>query len=188
MTTRRADTARPAVGLVIRDANEEDMVRVQRIYAHHVLHGIASFEEDAPALEQMLARRSNVLRQGLPFLVAELEGAVIGYSYAAPYRARSGYRYTIEDSVYMADGLSGQGVGYSLLMSLIERCELGSWRQMIAVIGDSSNEASIRLHSKLGFTHVGTLRSVGFKLGRWVDSVLMQRELGPGDTTLPRLP
>lgn len=188
MNTRKADDIKPATDLVIRDAREADMARIQRIYAHHVLHGIASFEEEAPTIEQMLARRRDVLRQGLPFLAAELDGAVIGYSYAAAYRARSGYRHTIEDSVYLADGLAGHGVGRALLAALIERCELGPWRQMIAVIGDSGNQASIRLHSKLGFKLAGTLRSVGFKLGRWVDSVLMQRELGPGDAAPPRLP
>jgi L-amino acid N-acyltransferase YncA len=188
MDTMKADDTKPETDLVIREASEADMVRVQQIYAHHVLHGIASFEEEAPTIEQMLARRGEVLRQGLPFLVAAQDGAVMGYSYAAAFRARSAYRYTIEDSVYLADGLTGRGVGRALLTALIARCEPGPWRQMIAVIGDSGNEASIRLHSRLGFAHVGTLRSVGFKLGRWVDSVLMQRDLGPGDSIPPRLP
>ncbi|MFH1605559.1 MAG: N-acetyltransferase family protein [Pseudomonadota bacterium] len=179
---------KPAMDLVIRDASEADMACVQRIYAHHVLRGLATFEEEAPTIEQMLARHGDVLRQSLPYLVAELDGAIMGYSYAAAYRARPAYRYTIEDSVYLADGLGGRGVGAALLTALIARCELGPWRQMIAVIGDSANEASIRLHSKLGFTRVGTLRSVGFKLGRWVDTVLMQRELGSGESTPPRLP
>ena len=161
------------------------MAAVQRIYARHVLQGLASFEEVAPTLEEMLERRADVLAQRLPYLVAELGGAVAGYSYASAYRARSAYRYAIEDSVYLAEGLSGRGIGRALLASLIARCEPGPWRQMIAVIGDSGNEASIRLHRSLGFTHAGTLRSVGFKFGRWVDSVLMQRELGPGDSTPP---
>ena len=188
MNRNNADEIKTPTDPVIRDANEADMARVQHIYAHHVLHGLASFEEQAPTIEQMLARRIDVLHQGLPFLVAELNGAVIGYSYAAAYRARSGYRYTIEDSVYLADGLAGRGVGGTLLTALIERCELGPWRQMIAVIGDSGNAASIGLHRKLGFRLVGTLRAVGFKLGRWVDSVLMQRDLGPGDKAPPHLP
>ena len=188
MDTMKIDDAGPANGLLIRDANEADMVCVQRIYARHVLHGLASFEEAAPTLEQMLARRSDVLRRGLPFLVAQQDEAIAGYSYASEYRARSAYRYTIEDSVYLADGLGGRGIGGALLAALIARCELGPWRQMIAVIGDSGNEASIRLHSRLGFTRAGTLRSVGFKLGRWVDSVFMQRELGHGDAAPPRLP
>lgn len=188
MSTMKADDIKLATGLAIRDASEADIEGVQRIYAHHVLRGIASFEEEAPTVEQMLARRGDVLRQGLPFLVAELDGAIMGYSYASAYRARSAYRYTVEDSVYLADGLAGRGAGRALLTALIARCESGPWRQMIAVIGDSGNEASIRLHSKLGFTRVGMLRSVGFKLGRWVDSVLMQRELGPGSATPPYPP
>ena len=188
MNTKKADDVKPSTRLVIRDASEADMARIQRIYAHHVLHGLATFEEEVPTIEQMLARRGDVLRQGLPYLVAELDAAIIGYSYCTAYRPRAAYRYTVEDSVYLADGQGGSGVGGALLTALIARCALGPWRQMIAVIGDSANEASIRLHSKLGFTRVGTLRSVGFKLGRWVDTVLMQRELGPGDATPPRLP
>ena len=188
MDTMKVKDIQPTTDFIVRDASEMDMVYVQRIYARHVLHGIASFEEEAPSLEQMLARRRDVLRQGLPFLVAAQQDDIIGYSYAAAYRARSGYRYTIEDSVYLADGLGGRGIGRALLTTLIARCELGPWRQMIAVIGDSANEASIRLHARLGFAQVGTLRSVGFKLGRWVDSVLMQRALGPGDAEPPRAP
>ena len=188
MDTMKMNDVKAAADFVIRDVSEADMAHVQRIYAHHVLHGIASFEEEAPSLEEMLARRREVMRQGLPFLVAAQAETVIGYSYAAAYRARAAYRYTVEDSVYLADGLAGRGIGRTLLAALIARCEQGPWRQMIAVIGDSGNEASIRLHSRLGFTQVGTLRSVGFKLGRWVDSVLMQRDLGPGDTMPPRLP
>lgn len=188
MDAMKADDTESAMDLIIRDASEADMVRVQQIYAHHVLRGIASFEEEAPTIEQMRARRDDVLRQGLPFLVAAQGGTIMGYSYAAAYRARAAYRYTIEDSVYLADGLAGRGIGRALLAALIARCESGPWRQMIAVIGDSGNEASIRLHSRLGFARVGTMRSVGFKLGRWVDCVLMQRELGPGDSTPPRLP
>ncbi len=184
----KANDLKAAADFVIRDASEADMARVQRIYAQHVLHGVASFEEEAPSLEEMLARRREVLRQGLPFLIAAQEEAVLGYSYAAAYRARAAYRYSVEDSVYLADGLAGRGLGRALLTALIARCELGPWRQMIAVIGDSGNEASIRLHSKLGFARVGTMRAVGFKLGRWVDCVLMQRELGPGDAMPPRLP
>jgi L-amino acid N-acyltransferase YncA len=126
-----------------------------------------------------------VLKLGLPYLVAELNGHVVGYSYATLYRARPAYRYTVEDSVYVEDGLHGRGIGTALLAELIARCEQGPWRQMLAVIGDSANAGSIALHRRMGFTMCGTLGSVGFKLGRWVDSVFMQRALGPGDSLQP---
>jgi phosphinothricin acetyltransferase len=171
--------------VVVRDANEADMTAVQRIYAHHVLHGLASFEEIPPSVHDLMARRDSVLAAGLPYLVARRDGEVVGYSYATGFRARSGYRHTIEDSVYVADGLGGQGIGTMLLEALISRCENGPWRQMIAVIGDSANAASIALHCRFGFRLVGTLASAGLKLGRWVDVVLMQRSLGVGDQTLP---
>lgn len=162
------------------------MASVQKIYAHHVLHGLATFEEVAPSVEDMLGRRVAVLDLGLPYLVAERAGEILGYSYATFYRPRPAYRHTVEDSVYLAEGLGGQGIGAALLSELIRRCESGAWRQMLAVIGNSGNAGSIGLHRKLGFEHAGTLRSVGFKLGRWVDTVLMQRALGSGDMALPR--
>jgi phosphinothricin acetyltransferase len=162
------------------------MASVQTIYAHHVLHGLATFEEVPPSADELLSRRASVLKLGLPYLVAELDGRVVGYSYATAYRSRPAYRYTIEDSVYVADGLGGQGIGTALLDALIARCEIGPWRQMLAVVGDSGNEGSIALHRRLGFQPVGTLKAVGFKLGRWVDTVLMQRELGEGRGALPR--
>lgn len=171
--------------VVIRDADEADMTAVQRIYAHHVLHGLASFEEVPPSVQDLIARRASVLAAGLPYLVAERDGEVVGYSYATGFRARSGYRHTIEDSVYVAEGLAGKGIGSTLLGALISRCESGHWRQMIAVIGDSGNAASIALHRRFGFRLVGTFGSAGFKLGRWVDVVFMQRALGAGDQTLP---
>jgi phosphinothricin acetyltransferase len=161
------------------------MAAVQRIYAHHVLHGLASFEEAPPTLDDLLARRVAVLGSGLPYLVAEREGEVVGYSYATGFRPRPGYRHTIEDSVYVAEGRGGKGIGSTLLEALITRCEAGPWRQMIAVIGDSGNAGSIALHRRFGFRHVGTFGSIGFKLGRWVDVVIMQRSLGVGDQTLP---
>jgi phosphinothricin acetyltransferase len=172
--------------LLVRDAIEADMASVQRIYAHYVLHGLATFEEVPPATDQLLTRRTAVLRLGLPYLVATLEDTVVGYSYATSYRARPAYQYTVEDSVYVADGLGRRGIGAMLLRTLIERCESGPWRQMLAVIGDSDNAASIALHRRFGFQPVGTLKSVGFKLGRWVDTVLMQRVLGEGGATAPR--
>lgn len=169
----------------IRDAAEADLPAVQAIYARHVLHGFASFEEVPPETAELAARRAAVLAQGLPYLAAEIEGRLVGYAYAGAYRPRPAYRHTIEDSVYVADGLAGRGIGRALLGTLIERCEAGPWRQMVAVIGDSGNAASIALHEAFGFRRAGLLQSTGFKLGRWVDTVLMQRALGPGDTTLP---
>jgi L-amino acid N-acyltransferase YncA len=163
--------------LIIRDAAESDFSAIAAIYAHHVLSGLASFEEKPPTVEDLTERWRSILSHGLPYLVAESNGRLVGFSYAGPYRSRSAYRFTVEDSVYIARGHGGQGLGSALLVALIERCEAGPWRQMVAVIGDSDNLASIELHRKLGFRHVGTLERVGFKLGRWVDSVLMQRAL-----------
>jgi len=170
---------------VIRDARDGDLPAIQEIYAHHVTHGLASFEERAPAADELRKRREAVLALKLPYLVAEIDGRIAGYAYASPYRARSAYRHSLEDSVYVRQGDGGKGVGAALLAAIIERCEKGPWRQMIAVIGDSENLASIGLHRKLGFRVVGTLEAVGFKFGRWVDSVLMQRPLGPGSRTKP---
>jgi phosphinothricin acetyltransferase len=171
--------------ILVRDARDADIDAVTKIYAAHVLHGLASFEEVPPSLDEMKSRRAAVLRLGLPYLVAELDGRVIGYSYATSYRTRPAYRYTVEDSVYVEDGLHGRGIGTALLAELIARCERGPWRQMLAVIGDSDNAGSIALHRRLGFMPAGNLVSVGFKFGRWVDSVFMQRALGPGDLTKP---
>ncbi|HUN73221.1 MAG TPA: GNAT family N-acetyltransferase [Steroidobacteraceae bacterium] len=172
-------------GVVVRDASEADMIAVQAIYAQHVLHGLATFEEVPPSLHDLLARRVSVIAAGLPYLVAERDGQVVGYSYATVYHSRSGYRHTIEDSVYIAEGLGGRGIGSALLQVLISRCETGPWRQMVAYIGNSTNAASIALHRRMGFRPVGTLGSVGLKLGRWVDVVIMQRPLGVGDRTVP---
>lgn len=169
----------------IRDAREGDMRFVQEIYAHHVLQGLASFEEEAPSVAEMIGRRESVLALGLPYLVAELDGRIVGYSYASLYRPRPAYRHTIEDSVYVRDGFAGNGVGRELLRDLIKRCESGPWRQMLAVIGDSANAGSIGLHGSQGFRQIGRLDAVGFKFGRWVDSILMQRPLGRGSLSLP---
>jgi L-amino acid N-acyltransferase YncA len=171
--------------VLVRDATEQDMAAIQAIYAQEVLHGLASFEEVPPSTADMLARRASVLGLGLPYLAAEMDGRVVGYSYATGYRPRPAYRHTIEDSVYVAEGMQGRGIGRALLSALIERCEAGPWRQMVAVIGNSGNAGSIALHRQLGFRLVGTFEAVGFKLGRWVDTVLMQRALGPGAGTLP---
>jgi phosphinothricin acetyltransferase len=175
----------PAPALTIRVATQADVPAIQRIYAPHVLKGLASFEEQPPTVEEMLRRFQDLTGRGYPYLVAELGGRVIGYTYAGAYRPRPAYRFSLENSVYVEEGRAGQGIGRSLLGALIERCERGPWRQMIAVIGDSGNTPSIKLHEALGFQHIGIIRASGFKLGRWVDTVLMQRALGPGATTLP---
>jgi L-amino acid N-acyltransferase YncA len=171
--------------LLVRVATEADLGAIQSIYAHHVLRGLATFEEIPPTLEEMASRRTSVLAMGLPYLAAESGGRVVGYAYATSYRPRPAYRYTIEDSVYVAEGLGRKGVGSTLLRALIERCEAGPWRQMLAVIGDSHNAASIALHLRVGFRFVGTFEAAGFKFGRWVDTVLMQRALGSGQTRPP---
>ena len=172
-------------GIRVRDAVTADMTAIQAIYAYHVLNGSASFEETAPSPDEMAGRRDAVLKTGLPYLVAELQGRVVGYAYATAYRPRPAYRYTIEDSIYVEHGLNGHGIGRALLTELIGRCEQGPWRQMLAVIGNSGNEASIAVHERVGFQRIGTLRSVGFKFGQWVDTVLMQRELGSGSASMP---
>jgi L-amino acid N-acyltransferase YncA len=163
---------------LVRPATEADMAAVRDIYAHYVLHSLATFEETSPTLDEMLVRRRASADLGLPYLVAEARGDILGFAYAAPYRARPAYRFTVEDSVYVAHGLSGRGIGSALLGESIARCEGGPWRQMIAVVGDSANSGSIALHRRFGFEHVGTLRSVGFKFGRWVDTPILQRALG----------
>ncbi len=171
----------------IRDAVDADMRAVHRIYTPYVQHSLATFEETPPSLETLRERYTAVRALGLPYLVAEIEGQVVGYSYAGAYRSRSAYRYTVENSMYIAEGFTGSGIGTLLLKALIGRCEAGPWRQMVAVIGNSANAASIALHRRFGFREVGTLTSVGFKKGKWVDTVLMQRALGMGDTMLPEL-
>jgi len=170
----RSDSA----SIVVRDAVEADMAAVQAIYAFHVLNGLASFEETPPSLDEMCARRAAAIAQGFPYLVAEIGGRIAGYSYAGLYRTRPAYRHTLEDSVYVDETQHRRGVGTVLLRTLVERCEGGPWRQMVAIIGDSANAGSIALHRRFGFRHIGTLEAIGFKHGRWVDTVLMQRPLG----------
>jgi len=171
--------------LVIRDSAAADIPAIAAIYAHHVQHGTASFELEPPSSDEMRARRDAVLAQRLPYLVAELDGELVGYAYATPYRPRPAYRYTVEDSVYVKPGKAGHGIGGRLLAALIERCGAGGWRQMLAVVGDSRNAASLALHASQGFHPAGTLRSVGYKFGEWRDTVLMQRALGDGDRGSP---
>ncbi len=169
----------------VRDAEIGDLEAVQAIYAHHVRHGLASFEETPPDLAEIEKRFRATLDSGLPYLVAELDGAIRGYAYAGRYRTRPAYRYTLENTVYVEPGFEGRGLGCALLGALVGRCEELGYRRMVAVIGDSANQASIRLHQRLGFRQCGLIPSVGFKFGRWVDSVLMERPLGAGDTSLP---
>ena len=169
----------------LRPAVAGDIGAIHGIYSHHVLKGLASFEEAPPTPDELLRRHGEVTGQGLPYIVAEIGGAIAGYGYCALYRTRSAYRYSLEDSIYVRHDMHGRGVGSALLAELIRRCEALGYRQIVAVIGDSAHAASIRLHASLGFLRVGTLRSVGFKFGRWVDSVIMQRPLGPGDSTSP---
>ncbi len=198
----------------VRDARRDDLAGIREIYAHHVRHGLASFEETPPDLAEVTRRFEATLAHGLPYLVAEAPVArpgaglgaaealaepassavgapgvgVQGYAYAGPYRPRPAYRYSVENSVYIAPGLEGRGIGRALLEELIRRCTALGLRQMIAVIGDSGHLPSIKFHESLGFTQAGHLRSVGFKFERWVDSVILQRQLGPGDASLPDAP
>jgi L-amino acid N-acyltransferase YncA len=167
--------------VTIRDATAADIPAIQAIYAHHVLHGLASFEEVAPPVEEMRSRFDAIAGTGKPYLVAEIGGRIVGYGYASTYRTRSAYRYTLENSIYIDERARGQGVGTALLEELISRCRKGPWRQMLAVIGDSANVASIGVHRKAGFRQVGLFEKVGYKHGRWVDSVVMQLELSPAD-------
>lgn len=158
------------------------MARIQAIYATHVLTGLGSFEEVPPSTREMEARRSKVLDLGLPHLVAVIDGRIVGYCYAGLYHTRHAYRFTLEDSIYLDPASARRGVGSKLLDELIRQCTERNYRQMIAVIGDTENTGSIHLHEKFGFQHVGTLDRVGFKFGRWVNVVIMQRQLS--DPTL----
>ncbi len=172
--------------MLIRDAADADIPVITAIYGHAVRHGRASFETEAPDEAEMRRRRAGIAGAGLPYLVAELPGTgVVGYAYAGPYRPRPAYRFSLENSVYVAPDRQGAGIGRALLPALISRCEALDYRLMIAVIGDSANHASIRLHASCGFTHVGVLPSVGWKHGQWLDTVLMIRPLGQGDTAPP---
>jgi len=176
----------PAATFSIRPAAAVDFDAIQGIYAHHVLHGLASFEETPPDAAELIRRWRAIADAGLPYLcAAKPDGILAGYAYAGPYRPRSAYRFTVEDSVYVAPGAAGRGIGRSLLHQLIEICTGLGKRQMIAVIGDSGNAASIALHRACGFALTGTFQAIGFKHGRWVDSVLMQRALGPGSAAKP---
>jgi len=170
---------------VIRAAAPADIPAITAIYAHAVQHGTATFEIEAPDAAEMSNRFRALAEGGFPYLVAEIDGAVHGYAYAGPYRTRIAYRHTLEDSIYIAPDLHGRGIGRALIERLLADATARGFRQMIAVIGDSGQSASIALHRAAGFRMVGTFEAVGFKFGRWLDTVLMQRRLGPGAATKP---
>ena len=171
--------------LAIRQATPADIPAITTIYAHAVSYGTATFEIEPPDEQEMTARFRSLIDGGFPYLVAESGGGVCGYAYAGPYRARIAYRYTLEDSVYVAPAFHRQGIGRALVDALVAAAEAREFRQMIAVIGDSAQDASIALHRAAGFERIGTFAAVGFKFGRWLDTVLMQRPLRDGAATLP---
>jgi len=169
----------------IRPASEADLPFVTEIYEHAVLHGTATFELIPPDLAEMTRRFKALMDGGFPYLAASLDGRVVGYAYAGPYRPRPVYRFTVENSVYLDPSIHRRGIGLKLMQRLITECEARGYRQMIAVIGDSANAGSIGVHTKTGFTMIGTHPNVGLKFGRWLDTVMMQRALGEGAATVP---
>lgn len=171
--------------LIVRDAEAGDMAAVAEIYAHHVLHGVGTFEEIPPTEAEMQARRAAVVARSLPWLVAVEDGRVLGYCYATPFRPRAAYRYVAEDAIYVAADAHGRGVGRALLTALVARLEAMGLRQLMAVIGDGGNRGSIALHAALGFERIGAFKDVGYKHGRWLDIVLMQKVLNVGAKTPP---
>jgi phosphinothricin acetyltransferase len=172
--------------VALRPAADDDLEAIAAIYGHHVVHGTASFETEPPSTQEMMRRRATLLDRGYPYLVAERGGIVVGYAYASAYRPRAAYENTVENSVYLRPDAIGRGIGSRLLAALIGDCERRGFRQMIAVVGDSANAPSIRLHQRHGFRLVGTLCSVGYKHGRWLDTVLLQRALGAADAARPQ--
>lgn len=170
---------------IIRPSRDEDVPAITAIYAHHVLHGTGTFEVDPPTETDMATRRADVLAKNLPYLVAEDDGRVIGFAYCNWFKPRPAYRFSAEDSIYMAPDLHRKGLGRALLAELAARAESGGVRKLIAVIGDSANAGSIGVHRSVGFTHVGLLKSAGWKFDQWRDIVLMEKVLGAGDTTAP---
>jgi L-amino acid N-acyltransferase YncA len=171
--------------MIIRDASEADVPEIQSIYAHHVLTGTGTFEEEPPSVEEMHTRYRHIVDNGWRWLVAVDQSGVLGYAYYSQFRDRTAYRFCAENSIYVRENVRGQGVGKALVQELIEICTRAGMRQMIAVIGDSENVGSIGVHSSLGFQKVGTLRATGIKFGRWLDAVYMQRALGRGDHDIP---
>jgi len=174
--------------LSIRSCAEGDIEAIQAIYAHYVETNLATFELEPPTAAQMRERRDGIVRGGYPYLVAERDAEVVGYAYGSAWRARPAYRHTVEDSIYVAPGMRQSGVGSALLRELIRECEQRGFRQMVAVVGNSANTGSLRVHEAQGFARVGTLACVGYKFGEWVDTVLMQRVLGEGAQSPGSLP
>lgn len=172
---------------ILREATLSDVARIQEIYAYHVLHGTATFEEEVPSIEEMKQRFLSTTHQGFPYIVVEFEGNVCGYAYVNTYRPRHAYRFTVEDSIYIDKDMVGKGLGHLLLKELIHRTEQGPWHLIVAVIGDSANQASIKLHKKLGFTMVGIEQGTGFKFNRWIDTVIMYKPINGGKQKLPSL-
>ncbi len=170
---------------LIRASRDEDVAAITAIYTHHVLHGTGTFEIDPPTALDMAARRADVLAKGLPYLVAEEAGQVLGFAYCNWFKPRPAYRFSAEDSIYVADAARGRGLGRQLLEALAVQAEAAGVRKLLAVIGDSANAGSIGVHRAAGFTDVGVMRSVGWKFGAWRDIVLMEKPLGAGDTTTP---
>lgn len=171
--------------ILLRDSRDDDVPAIHATYSHWVRHGLASWELEPPDLAEIGRRRAAVLAAGYPYIVAARDGEVVGHACASAYRPRPGYRFCVENSVYVAPGQHRGGIGERMLRELIARCEALGFRQMVAVIGDSGNAASIGLHERCGFARAGLLPSIGWKFGRWVDSVLMIRPLGAGDSTPP---
>ncbi len=175
----------PSTALTLRPSTAADVPAIARIYGHAVLHGTGTFETEVPGLEEMARRHDDVLAKGLPWLVAEEGPVILGYAYANPFRPRLAYRFCLEDSIYLDEAARGRGVGRLLLAELIARCEARGARRMLAVIGDSANSASIGVHAACGFEPCGRFDQAGWKFGRWLDVVLMQRSLGAGSTAAP---
>lgn len=173
------------MNLLIRQAIPADVPAIAALYADEVRERVATYEYDVPDAAEMDKRMRDVMAAGYPYIVAEADGQFAGYAYASSYRSRIGYRWTVEDTVYIEPAFQGRGIGRALLEALIERCEAKGYRQMVAVIGEPANAASVILHEKLGFTTVGVFRGLGRKHGRWLDTVQMQRSLGNGDADAP---
>ena len=173
---------------LIRSSSDADLPAITAIYAHHVLHGTGSFETEPPSLADMTARRADVLSKGLPYLVVEHEGTIAGFAYGNWFKPRPAYRYSVEDSIYMAPDLQRRGLGRALLAELLARFEAVGIRKVMAIVGDSANTGSVGIHLALGFTQVGVVESCGWKFGAWRDIVIMQKTIGPGDTQPPHEP
>ncbi len=170
---------------LIRPSRDEDIPAITAIYAHHVLHSTGTFETEAPGVADMTARRADVLSKGLPYLVAEQDGRIAGFAYGNWFKPRPAYRYSVEDSIYLAPDVHRKGFGRILLAELLARCETAGIRKVMAIIGDSANAGSVGVHLALGFEEVGKIKSCGWKFGAWRDIVIMQKTLGLGDTQPP---